>query len=207
MRKSIILAMALLSGVALASEQHGLVVNTPPEGSVTREAGLEAWERIHAVVSHPRCANCHTDEKNLPMWSGPEYADAQPHGMNIHAGESRIGAETLACQACHVTSKRPNTVPHAAPHAGMDWRLAPVEFVWFGVDGPAICAQIRDPERNGGRDGAGLVEHITHDAEEKGFITWGFNPGAGREPAPGGMQAHLEDMIRWVAADMPCPED
>ncbi len=206
MRRLITVTGLLLSGAALASDGHGLVIKTPPVGSVSRTDGLQAWEKIHAVVSHPRCVNCHTDEQNLPMWSGPEYGDARPHGMNIHAGESRIGAETLTCQTCHVTSTRPNTVPRAAPHTGMEWRLAPAEFLWFGVDGRTICEQIRDPERNGGRDGAGLVEHIMHDAEKKGFITWGFDPGAGREPAPGGMQAHLDDMIVWVAAEMPCPE-
>ena len=207
MRQSIIAAAFLASGAALAAGNHGLVVEHPEPGSVTRDAGLEAWERIHAVVSHPRCVNCHTDARNLPMWSGPEFSEDRPHGMNIHADDSRIGAETLPCQTCHVTSTRPNTVPHAAPHAGMEWRLAPVEFLWFGVPGADICKQIRDPARNGGRDGKGLVEHILHDASEKGFITWGFDPGAGREAAPGGMQAHLDDTLAWVAAGMPCPEE
>jgi len=30
-----------------------------PPGSVSQAAGLEAWQRIEAVVTHPRCANCH----------------------------------------------------------------------------------------------------------------------------------------------------
>jgi len=32
-----------------------------PPGSVRRADGLEAWKRIEAVVTHPRCANCHVD--------------------------------------------------------------------------------------------------------------------------------------------------
>ena len=97
-----------------------------------------------------------------------------------------MGAEGLSCSTCHVTSTRPNSVPHAAPHTGMNWKLAPLEFQWVDKTSAEICAQMRDPARNGGRDAAGLIEHITHDAEVIGFITWGFNPGAGRAPAPAG---------------------
>ena len=67
-------------------------------------------------------------------------------------------------------------------------------------------AELRDPQRNGGRDGQALVEHIIHDAEAHAFITWGFAPGGGREPAPGSMQAHLDDMLLWTSVGMPCPE-
>ncbi|QHQ33687.1 hypothetical protein [Algicella marina] len=176
-----------------------------PESPVSTADGLAAWDRIHAVVSHPRCANCHTDASNLPMWTGPSFGTSRPHGMNVDAGESRIGAETLPCATCHVESTRPNIMPHAAPHTGHPWMLAPAEFVWFDIPGPKICAQLRDPQRNGGRDGAGLIEHITHDAEIRSFIAWGFDPGGSREPTPGTMQQHLDDMIIWTEAGMPCP--
>ena len=209
MRWIVIAAAVVFAGNALAAGEgdHGLEVNHLEAGSVSQADGLAAWSRIHDVVSHPRCANCHTDEANIPMWSGPEYEAPGPHGMNINAGETRIGAELLPCQTCHVTSTLPNTTPHAAPHAGSPWMLAPVEFVWFGQPKNAICEQMRDPERNGGRDGAAMVEHIVHDAELKAFITWAFDPGAGREAAPSTMQEHLDDTIQWVAAGMPCPGD
>ena len=204
------LGLIALTGVALS---HGsgddnanieLVLNAP-EGDVSQEQGLAAWERIYAVASHPRCSNCHTDDKNIPMWSGPSFGETKPHGMNINAGDSRIGIESIPCSTCHVQSTAPNEIPHAPPRTGHPWMLAPAEFAWFGEASPTICAQMSDPERNGGRDGAGLVEHIIHDAEIKAFITWGFNPGGGREPAPGTMQQHLDDMVLWTAAGMPCP--
>ncbi len=31
--------------------------------------GLKAWKRIEAVVTHPRCANCHVDAKAIPIWT------------------------------------------------------------------------------------------------------------------------------------------
>ena len=199
-------AAAFAHGPGDDAADVALVVNAP-EGPVGAEEGLGAWERIYAVASHPRCSNCHTDDRNTPMWSGPAYGKTRPHGMNVNAGASRIGAETLPCSTCHITSAEPNAVPHAAPHAGHPWMLAPVAFAWFGKDSRAVCEQMRDPVQNGGRDGAGLVEHVIHDAEIRAFITWGFNPGGGREPAPGTMQAHLDDMVMWTAAGMPCPDE
>lgn len=199
-------AGALIIAVATFALAEGdLVIKAPPDGSVTREAGLAAWDRIYAVASHPRCVNCHTDDTNLPMWSGPTYGEPRVHGMNIDAGDSRIGNEGLSCRACHMTSTRPNETPHAAPHTGVPWQLAPAAFAWFGKNSATICTQLRDPDRNGGRDGAGLVDHIIDDDEVTGFVTWSFDPGGGREPAPGSLQEHLDDMVLWTAAGMPCP--
>ncbi len=175
---------------------------------VSSAQGLLAWQKIFKVVSHPRCINCHVDESNIPMWSGPSFGnEPKRHGMNIQADESRIGAQTLNCVTCHQKSLLPNTLEHAPPHTNHDWMLAPVEFAWFGKSSNNICQQMRDPERNGGRDGAGLVEHIIHDIEIQAFIAWSFDPGGNREPAPGTLQQHLDDMALWTTAGMPCPND
>jgi len=85
-----------------AGEDVGIA--PPADGSVSRADGLAAWDRIYQVASHPRCANCHVGESDRPMWSGPTYGKARPHGMNVQAGESRIGAETIPCRTCHVTN-------------------------------------------------------------------------------------------------------
>lgn len=196
-----------LTGALVRADGSDLIVDIPINGSVSAGQGLQAWDRIHDVVSHPRCVNCHVDAAAIPLWTIAGSDLTRPHGMNILGGDSRIGAETLPCSTCHVTANAPNVMPHAAPHTGMDWRLAPVEFVWTDRTTAQICAQMRDPDRNGGRDLDGLIEHVTHDAEVGGFITWGFNPGAGREPAPGGLQAHLDDIIAWGVAGFPCPAD
>jgi hypothetical protein len=207
-RLPLIVAAGLAVGtLALAQGEHSLDLSALPEaGTVAPEDGLAAWDSIHTVLTHPRCLNCHVGAENVPLWGTPDAPD-RVHGMAINAGDSRIGAETMSCNACHQTSTRPNTVPHAAPHTGMDWQLAPVEFQWTNRSSAEICAQMRDPDRNGGRDAAGLLEHILHDAELIGFITWSFDPGVGRDPAPGSLQAHLEDMAIWTAAGMPCPAE
>lgn len=60
--------------------------------------------------------------------------------------------------------------------------------------------------RNGGRDAAGLVEHLRHDAEVNGFIPWAWNPGGGRETPPGTFEDHVKDVAMWGAAGQPCPD-
>lgn len=177
-----------------------------PAGSVSQADGLAAWTRIEAVITHPRCANCHVDEGGIPLWTPAGETKTRPHGMNIHAGISRIGAESIACSTCHVTSTLANPPAPAPPHAGIDWQLAPVEFLWIGKTGAEICAQLKDPERNGGRDAAGLLEHLRHDASLSGFIPRAWEPGEGRSTPPGSFEDHVKDVAEWGAAGQPCPQ-
>ncbi|TRD15259.1 hypothetical protein [Palleronia caenipelagi] len=188
MRRALILA-ALLASPALAQE------------TASREAGLAAWESIAAAASHPRCANCHV-EGDQPMWSGPSYGTTRPHGMNVYAGESRIGAEYLSCGTCHAYREEgANDAPHMAPQVADTWILPPPEMAWFGRSSAEICVQLSNPDLNGGRDVEALAEHV----QESAFVNWGFNPGGGREPAPGSPEEMAELLRQWGAAGMPCP--
>lgn len=185
-----------------------IVINLPAEGSISEADGLAAFERIYEVATSPRCANCHVGSDNIPIWSGPNYGDKpRPHGMDIHAGESRIGAESVQCSTCHITTTDLNSAPHEPPHFGIAWQLAPVEFEWFGKSPQDICLQLKNPETNGGRDWQGLVDHLGHDATLSGPVLWSWHPGEGREPAPGSLQEHVNDVISWGAAGQPCPDD
>ncbi|MEO0946478.1 MAG: hypothetical protein AAFY06_16925 [Pseudomonadota bacterium] len=198
------LAFASLLSLAPAfAYSAGENVTIDPPAAATRDEGLAAFSRIYEVVSHPRCSNCHVGADNRPMWSGPSYGTTRPHGMNINAGESRIGAETLPCATCHVENARLNDTPHAAPQVAMSWQLAPVEAEWFGKSAVEICTQLRDPDRNGGRDMLDLASHLDHDL----ILHWAWNPGGGREPAPYSLQEHVNDILIWGVAGFPCAED
>jgi len=206
----ILFGLLMATTIAPSIAIPGSVTNGNPNalrtlGSVSKDEGLEAWKRIQAVVTHPRCANCHVGPDNIPMWTIVGENKSRPHGMNISADTSRIGAQELPCGTCHMTSTAPNTVAHAPPHAGIPWQLAPVAFAWYGKTGAEICRQLRDPKRNGGRDAAGLVQHLLLDAAQHGFIPWGWNPGGGRSPAPGSFEDHVRDVETWGAAGQPCP--
>lgn len=198
--------IGLLAMLLGANDAPPLATRHVP-ASASREEGLAAFDRIYAVTSHPRCANCHVGASNIPMWSGPSYGKPRPHGMNIDAGPSRIGAETLLCSTCHRASQNLESQPHAPPHFGLTWRLAPVEFEWYGRSAAQICAQLKDPKRNGGRDWNGLITHLVEDAGHRGPVLWGWNPGGGREPAPYSLQAHVDDIAIWGKAGQPCPPE
>jgi len=174
-----------------------LVAMTGP--AIAQDNGLQFWGKIHEVFSHPRCANCHVGPDNVPMWSGASYGSkARPHGMNINAGQSRIGTEYIACSTCH--SPHNSAVPHGAPGAEV-WLLAPVDMQWFGISSADICAQIKDPSRNGGRTLAAVAEHVERDR----LVHWGWAPGPGREPAPYSATQLVEFIKQWDAAGAPCP--
>ena len=102
MKKSLTAVVFAASSIAALT---GIVATkgAVPPGSVSRAEGLEAWKRIEAVVTHPRCANCHVDAKAVPIWTPAGETKPRVHGMNIHGGESRIGAETVPCSTCHMT--------------------------------------------------------------------------------------------------------
>lgn len=185
--KYVLLACAAIAATEVSAE------------TLARETGLAHWAKVYDVLSNPRCANCHVGDDNRPMWSGPNYGVSRKHGMNINAGTSRSGEEHIACSTCHGATN--GTLPHAPPGAAAEWRLAPVEFEWFGKSSREVCEQMRDPARNGGRSANDLAEHVNHDA----FVGWGWEPGLGRTPAPLSQAEHEADIRAWGAAGMPCP--
>ena len=198
-----VVLLIMFAAVGQAANESKAMIEAPEAGSVTKEAGLEAWGRIFEVASHPRCANCHVGESEYPMWSGPSYGKARKHGMNISAGASRIGAEHLLCSTCHTTSEtnQNNVEQHTAPRVAVAWRLAPIEADWFGQSSAEICQQLKDPEKNGGRDTLAIADHLGHDV----ILHWAWEPGGSRQPAPYSLQEHVNDILSWGAAGTPCP--
>ena len=172
---------------------------------VGKEVGLEHWEKIHEVFSHPRCVNCHVPDDNRPRWAGPSYEgryptqDAEPfHGMNVNGGVSRIGGDSIPCFACH--QKQNSEVPHGPPGA-IVWMLAPVQMQWWGKTSREICEQVKDPARNGHRSVQDVASHIEHDP----LVHWGWSPGPGREPAPYSVKELVSFIHTWDKAGAPCP--
>ena len=200
---AIALTLWTFGALSALAETPTVVIDPPAEGSVTRAEGLAAWTRIYEVTSHPRCSNCHVGADNRPMWSGPSYGRTRVHGMNINAGDSRIGAETIPCSTCHAQRGSVNDTPHAPPQVRAEWQLAPVEAEWFGKSSDEICAQLRDPERNGDRSVLDLAQHLDHDV----ILHWAWAPGGGREPAPYSLQEHVNDVLTWGVAGFPCAMD
>lgn len=184
-----------------------LVAGPLPALAQDRTPGLELWSKIHQVLSHPRCVNCHVGSERVPMWSGPEYGPApRPHGMNISAnGGDDKGTHFLACTTCHM--KQSSDTPHGPPGATSlldgtaEWLLAPVEMQWFGKSSAEICAQFKDKSRNRDRDIQKLAEHV----KTEPLVLWAWTVEEKRRPPFSADQLGklIED---WGAAGAPCPE-
>ena len=72
---------------------------------------------------------------------------------------------------------------------------------WEGKTLGQICAQIKDPQRNGGRSVDDLIHHIGADT----LVGWAWKPGLGRQPAPGTQQAAGALVEAWVKTGAACP--
>lgn len=149
------------------------------------------------VIQHPRCMNCH------PATRSPTQGDdMHPHEPPMFAGESGHGMPGLACSTCHGAQNVDTfgagikSIP-GDPH----WSLAPASMSWQGRTISEICAQIKDPKRNGNRSLDQLHKHMADDH----LVGWAWRPGAGREPAPGTQKIFGELIQAWIATGARCP--
>jgi hypothetical protein len=156
----------------------------------TRSRAL--FGEIAKVLEHPRCVNCH------PADDSPRQRDGhEAHDPPVTRGANDRGVPAMQCTTCH---QEANAVLARVPGAP-DWHLARREMAWLGKTPAEICAQIKDPQRNGGRSVAQIVDHLSHDR----LVGWAWAPGADRAPAPG-TQAELAALAQaWAASGAECP--
>jgi hypothetical protein len=144
------------------------------------------------VLTHPRCLNCH------PATDRPTQGeDMHPHQPWVRRGDDGLGAVGLRCGTCH---QEANYEPARVP-GNPKWQLAPASMAWQGKSLAAICAQIKDPERNGGRS----LEEIVHHMAEDELVGWGWDPGDHRTPAPGTQKSFGELIKAWADTGAHCP--
>ncbi|MEH6775686.1 MAG: Isoquinoline 1-oxidoreductase subunit [Cereibacter changlensis] len=160
------------------------------------EQSVALFEEMGKVLTHPRCLNCH------PVNGGPTQGDdMQPHEPPVVRGVADFGAPGMNCATCHSAENvefvgSPGSIPGHEP-----WALAPLSMGWVGLSLGEICEQIKDPERNGGKDLEALHEHNAED----GLVGWGWEPGEGRTPAPGSQELFGELTRAWIDTGSVCP--
>ena len=159
-------------------------ISDPPERS------RAIFGEVAKVLTHPRCTNCHPATDRVLQGK-----DSHPH--------QPLATRQTPCVTCH--TDRNFTLHEPASYRSIPghprWMAAPIEMAWEGKSVGEICRQIKDPDRNGGRNLSLLHEHLAHDD----LVAWGWQPGVGRDPAPGS-QALLGELIQaWIDTGAQCP--
>jgi hypothetical protein len=144
------------------------------------------------VLTSPRCMNCH------PAGDRPLQGETHRlHQPPVERGPDGFGAVTMRCATCHQSANFDPAGMPGHPH----WHLAPREMAWQDKTLGEICAQIKDPARNGGRS---LEQILTHMATDT-LVGWAWAPGFGRQPAPGTQQELGALIEAWMKTGAACP--
>jgi hypothetical protein len=157
-----------------------------------KQRSLALFQEVGKVITHARCMNCH------PAGDRPSQGDDRhPHMPLVVRGVDNFGAIGMRCTTCHGPA---NFDPGGVPGNPV-WHLAPIEMAWVGKSLGQICEQIKDPNRNGGKSMDELLHHMADDQ----LVGWGWNPGVGRQPAPGTQKEFGALFKAWIDTGAVCP--
>lgn len=175
-----LISMLLLSTLPIAAQADD------------KQKSLEYFEQATRVFQSPRCLNCH------PAGDQPTQGnDMHKHIMNVQRGPDDHGAVGMKCATCHGTENIKNSgVPGAEK-----WALAPRSMAWQGLTKSELCRLFKDEKKTH----MTMAQFITHNAEDK-LVRWAWNPGEGREPAPGTQKQFGENVANWIKTGAHCPD-
>jgi hypothetical protein len=195
--KVLVAFVALLAGAPTTeavSEPAASLATPESFASIADPAARSAamFVELGKVLTDPRCVNCH------PAGDRPRQGEqGRLHQPPVERGADGHGLPAMRCSICH---QQANFDPARVP-GHPEWHLAPREMAWQGKTLAEICAQIKDPARNGGRSLEQLVHHIGTDT----LVGWAWAPGFGRKPAPGTQQEARSLAEAWVKTGAACP--
>lgn len=160
--------------------------------------GVAAFATVQQVFQHPRCQNCH-----IPGDAPLQFDAGVPHAMDVQRGPDGHGAPGLPCATCHGETNAPASYGAQAPPGAPHWGLPPPDhkMAWYGLSPKALCEMIKDRKRNGGRDFAALITHVSTDK----LVLWGWNPGPGRAAVSVPHDEFVARFKQWADAGGPCP--
>ena len=189
--------IALLLFLLACGKSSSSTTGPKVEGN-SHESGLVAFETVRSVLQHPRCQNCH------PAGESPLQGDeGRVHNQNIQRGPTGNGMTGAECTTCHRSATPPAELgAHIPPGLEKDWHMPPPEMkmVFVGATPTALCEQIKDPARNGGKDASALRSHL-----DDPLVKWAWTPGVGRAAPPVSHKDFVAAFETWSAAGMPCP--
>lgn len=147
------------------------------------------------VIESPRCMNCH------PRGDSPTQFSGLLHVPPVSRGPEGRGVAGLGCTTCHGDSNVTFPEGTRSIPGNPDWHLAPATMAWQGSSLGEICAQLKDPARNGDK----TLAEIQHHTAEDPLVGWGWAPGTGRTPAPGSQEIFGALTLAWIETGAACP--
>ncbi len=164
----------------------------------TKEEALAAFETVRSVLQNARCQNCH------PGGDAPLQGDeGHVHLQNVLRGPEGKGMPGEECTTCHGPGNPPDSYgTHIPPGVETGWRMPKPDekLVFASVTPTALCEQVRDPVKNGGKNTEALLHHL-----EDPLVAWGWSPGKGRKPVPVPRDQFIAAWKSWASAGSPCP--
>jgi hypothetical protein len=185
----------LLAGTVLMA---GGVLGVDAADTKPKPVALAAFDTVQTVLQHPRCQNCH-----IPGDTPLQFDAGLTHAQNVKRGPDGKGAPGLPCSACHGEVNPPASYGAHMPPGATKWALPPParKMVFINLPAAELCANLKDTRRNGGKDLAALLEHVSHDK----LVLWGWDPGVGRAPVSVPHEQFVAAFKTWVDAGAPCP--
>ena len=197
-RPELRIGLATLAAAALGACSHSPTPAPATAASAPRSEAVASFEVVRGVLQSPRCVNCH------PVGDAPlQGDDSHPHLQYVRRGPEGRGVSTMACATCHGKANPPASFGALMPPGvSTEWRLPPPEhkMVFEGVSSGALCEQLKDPRRNGGKDMAALLHHVSADP----LVLWGWSPGFGRKPVLVSHAEFVRAFKAWADAGAPC---
>jgi hypothetical protein len=190
----VVSSVTMLAARAVSDSASGQLASVESFSSIADPAARSAaiFTELGKVLTHPRCLNCH------PAGDRPRQGDlGRLHQPPVWRGADGFGLPAMRCPICHLKA---DFAPAGVPGNPI-WHLAPREMGWEGKTLGEICAQIKDPARNGNRTLASLIEHIGEDH----LVGWAWEPGYGRQSAPGTQKQAGALVEAWIDTGAACP--
>jgi hypothetical protein len=186
------------SGAASGAPRPAVAESSPGSVASAPQDPLAAFERVRAVLQDPRCQNCH------PPGDAPlQGNEGRAHDQNVLRGPDGQGPPGEGCSTCHGPSNLPASYGPNMPPGAPGWHMPPpeVKMVFVGLSSAPLCQQLKDSKRNGGKDLAALLHHVSDDP----LVLWGWSPGLGRRPVGVPHEEFVAAFRAWASAGAPCP--
>lgn len=200
LRITLSLALALCTTAAIKADTPPVELRPPQAFESLRDRtarSVALFTEAGKVLQHPRCLNCHPADRHPTQGE-----DLHRHVPPVEPGPENRGTKELPCVSCHGSQNTPTLGARVQSIPGNDhWSLAPHSMAWQGRSIGEICAQIKDPARNGNRSLAQIEKHLAEDH----LVGWAWQPGEGRVPAPGTQAVFGELIAAWIKTGAHCP--